>query len=227
MKDIRLCLVETEKRIRNLKLSYNKVLDTKGSLEGLNIEVKNILENLKSPLDYLAVYLHDKYVNCGKSHNIYFPLLKKSEEFENVFKGNLHNIENHLCGIKAKIESIQPYKSDWMLNFHSLVNEYKHIRLIPQIEKTLRVVVKNNANNGEASWDPNYVKFRSVVYVMGAPINPGTQMPVSSPNIKVEVWKDFIFEEKNMSVLKSLQLFYREIAKFINEIMLLENTVKH
>ena len=72
----------------------------------------------------------------------------------------------------------------------------KHASLEPQVRKVQRRVNVTRQGQGGVSWGPG-VTFGSGVSVMGAPIDPLTQLPVPTAGVDVaiEKWVSFHFKE--------------------------------
>ena len=73
------------------------------------------------------------------------------------------------------------------------------------------------------SWGPG-VSFGAGVSVMGAPIDPRTQLPVPNNQVKTEIitWVDFRFKDNGLSALpfieqslKKVEQTFRELQKHI------------
>jgi hypothetical protein len=70
------------------------------------------------------------------------------------------------------------------------------------------------------SWNPNGVFFGSGVSVMGVPINPATQLPVTNQTTttKIITWVDFKFEDSDISALILLKQSLRGTQEIFNSI---------
>jgi len=66
--------------ISALKDDYRSSLKAKEVSEELKIDIKNILENLRSCLDYIARDIHEKFIP-GTASRLYFPIRHTAAEF--------------------------------------------------------------------------------------------------------------------------------------------------
>lgn len=188
-----------------LKADYQASLDAKDVSEDLKIDIKNILENLRSCLDYIARDIHNKFIT-GTPGRLYFPIRHTANEFNQVISRDFADLGQTAPDVYAILEQNQPFNDDWLGKFNRLNNDNKHEDLVEQTRtETRRVTVSSKTGGGSVSWGPG-VTFGSGVSVMGAPIDPRTQMPVpnSFTETKVEIWVDFKFQDNNESVLPFL-----------------------
>ena len=113
----------------------------------LLIEIKNVMENLRSALDFSAHGLFDKFsVSSRANPNIYFPYSRLGQSQADFQRSN--RIETCIPGITtsrpdivAKLESYQSFAStnnEWLPKFMELNNENKHSRLTPQTREEAR-----------------------------------------------------------------------------------------
>ena len=191
--------------INGLKDDYQSSLKAKEISEELKIDIKNILENLRSCLDYIARDIHDKFIS-GTAHRLYFPIRHTATEFQQAIARNYSGLDHSAPEIFNIIEKVQPYNDDWLGKFNRLNNDNKHEDLVEQKRtETKRVTVSSKGGGGSVSWGSG-VTFGSGVSVMGVPIDPRTQMPVpnSITETKIEIWVDFRFADNNESVLTFL-----------------------
>ncbi len=98
------------------------------STEHLSIIVGEILHNLRSALDYLAVALATK--NGASSKKVYFPFGINAEIFDEQVRKKTKGMSADAI---AMIRELKPYKGGnvllWLL--HDLNREDKHIRIVP------------------------------------------------------------------------------------------------
>jgi len=91
--------------------------------------LKNLLENYRSVLDYLAIDIGNSIQN--KSTKIYFPYGQKENHFKKSIKRNLPNLKLKSIRLYDIIEQRQPFKSrdSWLTQLCELTNEAKHNNL--------------------------------------------------------------------------------------------------
>ncbi|WP_089371172.1 hypothetical protein [Dokdonia pacifica] len=99
--------------------------------------IKNVLENLRSALDYVAHDISDKL--SSPNSRVYFPYAKNLNEFERSVKRNLPNLDKEFPDIYNIIKSIQPFESssNWLILVCGLVNAAKHHNLNEIEEKDI------------------------------------------------------------------------------------------
>lgn len=102
----------------------------------LPIQVKNLCENLRSALDYLAHEIWDAYGDTSASKpKIYFPIRRTPPEFASVVAALYPRLANGNSELYRLLECIQPYpgsKDEWLGEFNKLNNDNKHLDLAPQ-----------------------------------------------------------------------------------------------
>jgi hypothetical protein len=100
------------------------------------------------------------------------------------------------------LQKYQDYNSDsWIRCFSLFRNKNTHVTLIPQKRIETQRIISTHTGGGSVSWNPGSVRFGSGVYINGAPVNPSTQMPFSTPEttIRKEIWVDFVFDGSSIS----------------------------
>lgn len=208
-KSIQALLSRAEDVVPQIEKHYKKSLELKEVSEELKIDIKNLCENLRSVLDYLAHEIIDSYCpNANPNDRLYFPITRDKDSFENKMKKSYPDLEKNNKMLYNYLESIQPYQSAdaaWLGKFVEIANENKHQNLLPQERKETRTV-KVSRGQGSVSWGPG-VNFGKGVSVMEVPIDPNTQMPIPNDLVTTEVtlWVDFRFSEVNESVLPLLK----------------------
>lgn len=140
--DVEAILEATTIQHEEIKTKYKDALRNK-SLD-LRVPVKNIMENLRSSLDYMA---HDIYEVCckptcsalGKSdpRYIYFPYGKSEQDFKSRISSVLPGLQSQSSDLYDLLISIQPFRCNdtWLYDLCSVLNENKHDRLVPQERK--------------------------------------------------------------------------------------------
>jgi hypothetical protein len=199
--DIETLLAKARSQIEQIRREYEKSLHAKSIDPALRVDIKNACENLRSALDYLATDIREAYCAGAPRRSFYFPILPDRETFD-------ARLEQWFPGLKAaapslvnELEALQPYHPNqaWLGQFNRLNRENKHGDLVEQT----RVEIKETtvARDGSAlTWKSN-VTFGPGVSILGAPIDPKTQLPVAGSPVKVKqvIWVDFQFAGIGMS----------------------------
>lgn len=103
---------------------------TSGQID--QIDLKYMLENLRSVLDYLAqdIALNLKKLAPHETHpkKIYFPYGKEQNSFQTSIKQNMPTFQRDLPLLYTLIENIQPFKAhdNWLFDLCYLTNNAKH-----------------------------------------------------------------------------------------------------
>jgi len=202
-----------------LKTNYEASLHEKHVREDLKVTIKNIFENLRSCLDYIA---HDIYeTHCAtskKPRRMYFPIRKTAPEFDKAIAADDPDLQTNAPRIYNLLESIQPYNDPWLGDFNKLNNHNKHQDLVEQT-RTEEKRVTVSRDGGAVSWGPG-VSFGSGVSIMGVPIDPRTQMPVPNnvAHTEVAIWIGFRFVEINQPVIPFVETSTANIATLFNRV---------
>lgn len=142
--DIDSLLSHVEGDLTQIKSTYEQSLREKNIPASLQIDVKNVMENLRSCLDYMAQDIVENLIvphriSSGLSDlkRVYFPYGKDKQSFDRSVSRNLPDVEAIAPIVHALIESIQPHScgSTWLYDFCSILNENKHNSLSPQERK--------------------------------------------------------------------------------------------
>ena len=130
-------LVEyTDDQIDEIEKLYRASLEKKELDSNLLIKYKNLLENLRSSLDYCAHGLCEKYGN-GPKHDAYFPyasLDTTKEQFLKRVEKNIPGLCKNRPDLVTFLESMQHFSrkgAEWFPQFMHLTNKNKHVRLTP------------------------------------------------------------------------------------------------
>jgi len=200
---------KAEDQFVTIRTTYEQSLQKHQIDAGLKVEIKNLCENLRSALDYLAHDIREKY--CPTSNpkdRFYFPILPNAASFNGTAGSWFSGLDISAPQIWSFLESIQPYQTGfaWIGSFNKLNNENKHGDLVEQIRKETHRINVDIQNGGTVSWNPAGVRFGPGVSIGGVPVNPATQMPVPHPSQTVEriIWVDFRFKEIDVSAIELL-----------------------
>lgn len=127
--------------LKHIEAQYQKSLERQTIPTSLQIDVKNMMENLRSALDYLAHNIYEivlmparKAAGDKQIVNIYFPYGKSENDFKSGIGKYLPKLDSLQPALYKIIEDIQPHKSgnDWLYQFCQILNEKKHNILTPQ-----------------------------------------------------------------------------------------------
>jgi hypothetical protein len=213
IKSITALLDKVKKGFVVLTKDYDNSLNQKEISEELKIDIKNIFENLRSCLDYLAHDIHEACINGNPPKLLYFPIKQSKGEFDSCINKDFINLNINFPDIYFILESVQPYNDSWLTKFNKLNNNNKHQDLVEQTRiEQKHVTVSSKSGGGSVSWGPG-VTFGSGVSVMGVSIDSHTQMPVPNTIVNTEVitWVDFKFKENGESVIPFIKTSINKI----------------
>lgn len=155
--------MEVEKMKSSIKKIINKskenILNLSSTLNNdnleidnfeISLEIKHILEDLRSILDYIAVDIHKKYCPFHKTKKIYFLYSNENENetnFVSKINKNFPGLYENYPEIYDILSSVQNFKdkSNWIVKLNDLANEVKHNELyINDIECKRNVTLKTD-----------------------------------------------------------------------------------
>lgn len=234
VKNIKELLKFSNEQLLEIEKDYNLSLTEKEISPKLQILIKCYSESLNSCLDYCARDIYEIILQKQKKDkkNVCFPIRTDVFHFNNAIKGYLPDLENKNQSLFDFIKKIQPYNSgyEWLSDFKTLVNDYKHLDLIPQVEKRKKMLKICNNNGGKLIINgifkacPGAIINNKLIEKKALILDPNKEIPQKAhdyfQNISVEVWKDFIFENINKPALPLLKQSYVGIEKIINDIYL-------
>lgn len=219
-KNIQALINKSKKDHVALKADYDASIHHKSISDELKVDIKNIFENLRSCLDYMAHDIFEAYIDGNTPRKLYFPIRPSRNEFDQAINNDFPNLPSLQSKVHNLLEGMQPYNDDWLGKFNILNNNNKHQDLEEQTRNESRhVKVSSPQGGGSVSWGPS-VTFSGGVSVMGAKIDPNTQLPVenSQVNTEVTIWVDFKFKENGESILPFIDKSIKRVEKLFFEL---------
>jgi hypothetical protein len=140
--DIDTLLVAADEDIDDIASMYKASLATKQVPQRLRADIKNVLENPRSVLDYLAVAITEKFGTPRRS--ICYPLATSDTDLARRMVSAMSGVAEKRKRITKKIGDHQLYNSPWLKHLSTLVRENKHNRLTPQ-ERRQNLIVAPTA----------------------------------------------------------------------------------
>jgi hypothetical protein len=217
--DVETILTAAKKQHQEIRDSYKKSLSDE-SLD-LRVPVKNLMENLRSALDYMA---HDIYESCCKAervatgkpdpHRIYFPYGLTEADFNSEVGKSLPGLATLSPTVYDLLVSIQPFRSgdSWLYDLCSILNKQKHDRLTRQTRSETETYTVSNGTGSVTDRinDPS-VHIRSLqgaVKIFGVPAQFTDQSIRTAPSDQLDHertrWVAFLFEGTGTNVLDLL-----------------------
>ena len=203
--NIQALLARVEGDAGKIEHEYNVSLHAKVIQPDLRIDIKNLFENFRSILDYLAHEVRERYCRgANPKERFYFPILPDKVTFDKQLDQWFPGLSSACTDLVAFLESVQPYQRnmEWLGYFNRVNNENKHGNLIEQTRSEWVETKVTSDHGGQVSWTSG-VTFSQGVSIIGVPIDPKTQLPVPHPSQKVEriIWVDFRFAGIDVSAL--------------------------
>ena len=230
--DVAAILKAASEQLNEVKAKYDDALRNKSM--DLRIPVKNLMENLKSSLDYMA---HDIYEACcrpGRSasgqpdpKNIYFPYAKTEQDFRSRVCALLPGLQSQAAVVYDLLLSIQPFKCNdtWLYDLCSVLNENKHERLVPQERKeTETYSVKGQHGSVTIRRGPrsSVTSKPGAVKIFGVPAQFMEDAIATDARGGLEHvitrWVSFVFEGTNINVVDLLNKSVANIPEFAHEL---------
>lgn len=227
--DVNKLVCAAEDQYNTIRKEYKRALSDK-SLD-LRVPVKNLMENLRSALDYMAHGIYETYcqaeiISAGRKEpsNIYFPYGLTEEDFKLGVERSFLNLTKYSPEVYILLESIQPFKcrNSWLYDMCSIINEKKHDRLTPQVRKetetyTVRssqgsVTIPINDPNVKITTKPGAVK----IFDVSAQFTDKGIKTAPSECLQHErhKWIEFVFEGTSVNVIGLIDFALPGIATF-------------
>lgn len=109
--------------------SFEQQNDAK-SLKGLQIEIKSVVENYRSLLDYTAHFIAQKCNPVPNIRKIYFPIANSNStevEFTNKLMREFPDLNKNCKKVFDYLIQIQHFNNDYsLIELNELVNKFKH-----------------------------------------------------------------------------------------------------
>lgn len=224
--DIENLLAHVEKSLVNIKNSYDQSLHDKDIPAFLCIDIKNVMENLKSALDYMAqdvaiTISNRKANNAALRKKIYFPYGKNKQDYDSSIKKNLPDLEIVRPDIYSLIEGIQPHTcgNAWLYDFCQILNENKHNSLSPQTRTSQKAYSVGLEGKFPAISAPagEIIAPAGAISIDGIPVefdlNTGIPHQTSGLEVMVTTWVRFVFQDTNIEVYPLLQIALNKIRE--------------
>ena len=234
-KDIDALIALAEKQLSIVHKMYGATLLEKDA-STLQVWIKNILENQRSALDYLACYIVAQHGKPGR-YKTYYPLASQGPDFQEVFRLKMRGLWEAPAGlrddIRDAIEARQPFQAgyEWLGHLAVLTNENKHSRLTPQVS-TQTVDVMWGSDEGPLPVGGVGIVFEPTGPVEGntveIPENPLVLMtddgtiigPLSNTDqeVRVERYGNWRFAGLDMSAIATLDRIQTSLPSLIDEV---------
>ena len=231
--DIDAILLAATQQYETVRQDYERALRDK-SLD-LRVPVKNIMENLRSALDYMA---HDIYELCCQStraasgqpdpRSIYFPYGMTEVDFKAGVGSSLPDLASIRPDVYKLLISIQPFfcGDAWLYDLCAILNEKKHDRLKAQ-ERLESETYTVESQNGSVTIPVNNPNFKvtsrpGAVKISGVPAEFREDGIHTAPSDTLKhartKWVAFIFAGTNVNVIDLLNKAIAGIKSLAEEL---------
>jgi len=227
MEEITALLRKAQRDLDGLHPLYKQSLAAKAISIELKLEIKSILENQRSLLDYLAREIVSRFGNQRPNAKVYYPSAPRQADFASQMNGWMPGVAESRPDIVAAIERHQKFQPDheWMEWLWMLATENKHERLSAQTRmETWRVTAQGNS--GSIDYVPYTPETGGVIFgpgvsIGGVPVNPATQRPVPHPSQTVTeiIFVDWLFADLKLSVLAVVEAIQAGVHSALDDIV--------
>jgi hypothetical protein len=204
--DCRAVLDLAQDQLDQIGKIYEESLREKKVTPRLQAIIKNILENQRSALDYVAHAVTEKHGKPGMK--TYWPYSTDRSKFVSFIDSNMPGVRSARPDIADEIAKYQPTEPgyDCLGYLAELNNENKHRKLTPQTRTEHHRREVHGPDGGKVSWDPNMVTFGGGpggrVEMFGQAVNPATQRTVDTIDV---IYVGWLFSDLDLPVRETLQ----------------------
>lgn len=226
-------LTAATQQYESIRREYERALHDK-SLD-LRVPVKNLMENLRSALDYMARDIYEACCQAPRAtsgrpdpRNVYFPYGRTEADFKSAAGSSLPGLSIHAPVVYNLLLSIQPFRcgDNWLYDLCSILNEKKHDRLKAQVRSESEthtvesqfgsVTIPVHSPNVEISSLPGAVKIFGIPAQLthdGIRTAPSDQL-----KHKRTKWIAFTFVDTNVNVIGLLHKAVVGVKEFAEQI---------
>jgi|SRR5881394_476928 len=211
--DIDVLIEDASEQLTVVREMYDETLRAQKVPRKLMARIKNVVENQRSVLEYLAHAIYEQEGD-GSGKKAFYPITTRPSEFRLRFERCLPGVAAHCPAVRDAIEARQAYQigNEWLKHLALLTNENKHRRLTPQMRSETK---KTRFESGGAA----------IELGEGASIrlSGGADVVLGGKSIrKIEpqeiVYVDWLFEDPPLSVLRTLQQIQNSLPSLIDDV---------
>ncbi|HLQ66570.1 MAG TPA: hypothetical protein VK123_04980, partial [Candidatus Limnocylindrales bacterium] len=129
-------LEHADTELAKIEAEYQESLHAKSIDTAMRIDIKNLCENLRSALDYLAHEVRESFCQQARGDaKFYFPILPDKATFDVRVDQWYPGLRSAAPSVVAYLEAVQPYQKgfEWLGYLNKVNNENKHGDLVEQI----------------------------------------------------------------------------------------------
>jgi len=232
LEDINTGLEVADELLEEIQAEYNQSLSSKAISPKLSVHIKNYLENLRSPLDYVASEICEKILSISKPHKAYFPVsCENNRAFAAHIAKSLPGLDALNPPLYAVLEELQPYSPSGcksLPKLSKLVNENKHDQLSPQTRTERKGLIIDFPGGARISMGPGASISGGGVISSGAGwVSPaGGTISGDSPARAggggvaqtVTRWVSFTFDETGDNVMSLLKACRKDVDDILERV---------
>jgi len=216
---------------------YAESLEAKEVKGRLLVEIKNLLENLRSALDFTARGLFEKYGTSTKvDPNIYFPYARLNQDRATFEKSKridtcIPGLSTSRADIADRLLAMQHFSAPsnrWLPEFMDLNNENKHKRLTPQTRRETKELRISSGGASISMGEGASISMgagTSISFGSGSIIRGGQVFDVNRPprvegpaSAEVIRWISFHFDTTGQPVMPFLDTAVKGVAAILSEL---------
>jgi len=231
--DAKALIRKSEEQLKQLEGEYRASLSKKEISQELKIDIKNILENLRSALDYSASYIYRACCSPKGSPNIYFPIAANGadvKDFSSLANKNIPGLLGARPDIIQTLASFQQFSSkenDWLPELATLCNENKHEQLTPQQRKEVKQLrIKSGGVEAAIGEGARIHIGQGAGIQLGKLFIPGGQeisadkapFAIGNGNIEKITWVSFVFSVTGKNVIDFLRTSIAGVNNILSQI---------
>ena len=230
--DVNALLEVVDELLQKIQSEYDESLSNKTISPKLSVHIKNYLENLRSPLDYLACEICENILSINKANKTYFPIsCENNKAFVSHIAKYLPGLDTVNPSLHKVLEQLQLYKLSGckaLPKLSKLVNENKHNRLSPQTRTEKRGLIINFPGGANISMGPGtsisgggiISSGNSWISPAGGTISGDSPARVGGGGVTQTVtrWVSFIFDETGDDVISLLKECRKDVRSILGQI---------
>jgi len=218
-------LDKADDQLAEVRQMYEESLQQKQPSGRLLATIKNVLDNQRSALEFIAHAIYEQHGKKGSK--CYYPYAHNAAEFNAVFDKNLPGVRAARPDIATAIQAHQPYQAEHgsLGYLVTLSNENKHRNLSPQSRREHRRF-EVRRDGATMSMDADAYLRGDIKFNFG----PGVEIRIAGHRVNSEaelravmqevIYVDWLFTDTGSSViatLESIQSTVRQTAEDVSK----------
>jgi hypothetical protein len=227
------CLDVAENLLSDIEEKQKISISNEGIIPYIKVDIKNLLENCRSPLDYAAQFIFDKYCRVDyltrerkkKKPNfyprIYYPIRKDKKLFDEEIN-NLYFVikqeKPEIIDIFKRGQHFSSPEDPFLYNLNLLTNMNKHRNLTKQERQVGTNVNFYKDENGNTFSNISSQNNNAFV-IGGVPLGEKIIKAASQKQpVNATVWVEYFFKDLNKPVNHILKSIYEQTRLVINDL---------